>query len=215
MYLLEILDKENLNENEKEALKRYTELFKILPLFMNQLDYLNYCINEIDKTRIESTKNRLEKNRQFIEDLTNLFSKVNTDYEDLYIHATTNSNNAKLILNRGLYVYSDELEDFSFPYQDFEQIFSYEYCGNLSNNQVQDYIIIFRMPKNDADFETISEEEAKEAMAFINMRRIGLIIPPSGKISPENILGVIDKSKMIVLANDKFKTGLYDHIVKK
>ena len=200
--MLKIMDRNNLNDNEKEIIRKYTELYSILPTFISRLDSLDNLTYLVEKAKVEKTVNKLSENDEFMDDLNNLFSKTNPELEDLYIHATGSSHSANNIMNKGLYTFSDDLTSFSFPYRDFNQIFTYQY-GN-ETNRVGDYIIIFRMPKGNHGAQRISEEEAKNVVGEIDMRRNSVVILPTHKIPASDILGIIDKKDMKVIENDKF-----------
>ena len=201
-FLLDILDKENVTDKEKETIRKYTELFSCLNIFMDKLDYLDTSADKVSIAKIEKNKSRLESNDKFIDEMNNLFSKVDSEKEDLYIHATTSLEGAKTILQNGLYSFSEDLSSFSYPYLNYEQIFTYEYGSEL--NKVGEAIILFRLPKDTHELVRLSEEEAKEAMGMMNMRR-NIIAAPSYKVKSEDILGIIDKKNMRVINNEKFK----------
>ena len=208
-HLLKIIDKDNLTKDEKNILKNYTELFNILPTFIGRLDYLDTCVIKMEDIKTEKNKNKLEQNHQFMDDLTKLLSKVNSDYEYIYIHATTSENAAKSILDKGLYVDSDELDSFSFPYQNIDQILTYQYGGVFSTNQADSYIVIFRISKDDGNLVNLTKEEIEEAKSFINMRRNILLPTPTKKVIPSNILGFVDKKNMQVVYNNNFMINNY------
>ena len=211
--LLEILKKNELTENEKLFLKRYAELLQILPSFMYTIENLDLCSRKIQKAKREKFMN--EVTPEFMNRLKILVSKVNIDKESIYMQATTSKETCDKIIEKGLYVFTDDdLTDFSWPCgdikndEDLKRILSFEYNGNMFGSRADNYIVLYRKNKDtNMDFVEISEEEKEEALSFIEMRRnrMGLFLKPTKKISTDNILGYIDKKRKQVVLNPKYK----------
>ena len=119
---------------------------------------------------------------------------------------------AMSIINKGLYAFGD-IDSFSVPFIDLEQIFSYHH-GNAVN-KVSDYIFIFRMSKDNYELESISEQEQKEMLGKMEMRRSALLAYPTAKVNGTNILGIIDKKNMKVVYNDNFMHSINDKLNDK
>ena len=119
-----------------------------------------------------------------------LLSRINFDKEDLHIHATTNEIAAKSIIENGLYTYGDDLSAFSFQWcgnakndHDIESILTYGYGGITESSKAENYVILFRVPKDQTNLEELSEEEQRIAQSLVETRRMGIVMKPTHKIS--------------------------------
>lgn len=140
-----------------------------------------------------------------------LLSRINFDKEDLHIHATTSEIAAKSIIKNGLYTYGDDLYAFSFLWcgnmkndYDIESILTYGYGGITESSKAENYVILFRVPKDQTNLEELSEEEQKKAQSLVETRRMGIMMVPTHKISNKEILGYIDKEKGQVIFNPNY-----------
>ena len=143
-----------------------------------------------------------------------LTSSINSELEDVYMHSTNSEAAAKSILEHGLYVFGDDLSDFSVPFrkimtvQDIKEIMSYEYGGLSQNSKAEDYIVLFSMPKNEQRFRAIDEKEKEDANSFVEIRRNGMFAQQfeiNKKVGKENILGYVDKGKRQVILNPTYQ----------
>ena len=140
-----------------------------------------------------------------------LISRVNFDKENLYVHATTSEVAAKSIIEHGLYTYGNDLDSFSCQWcgdiknnKDIEEILTYGYGGIIESSKADNYVVLFKGPKDHANLEELSEEEQDKAQNFVETRRMGLMIIPTHKISNKEILGYIDKEKGHVIFNPNY-----------
>ena len=177
---------------------------------MDILDYLDSSYDKIANSKMDSNLKKYSASNDFSNSITDLLSKVDSEYENIFLHATTSLEASESIMQNGLYTFG-ELDSFCAPYSDIEQIFKYQYGSET--NMYDEYIIVFRLPKNKSESDSISNEEAQEAMKHIEMRR-SITIPPTGKISSSDILGIVDKKNMKVIPNEKFKQLDYEEINK-
>ena len=200
--LLHILDKKVLTDDEKKVVANYLELFKVLPRFMDTLDYLDSSYDKIENSKMDSNFKRYNNSSEFSESITSLLSKVDSEYENIFLHVTTSLEASMSIMQNGLYAFG-ELDSFCEPYENIEQIFTYQYGSESSI--YDEYVILFRLPKNKSGLDSISNEEAQEAMKKITMRRQLIHMQPTGKISSSDILGIVDKKNMKVIPNESFK----------
>ena len=141
-----------------------------------------------------------------------LTSGINSEQEDVYLHCTTSDTAAESILEHGLYVLGNYLEDFSTPFkkiiteQDIEEIMKHEY-----NSKTDNFIVFFRMPKNEQKFKPVDKQESEAAKSFIEIRRdielSSMQFEITQKVGREDILGYINKDKLQVILNPAFQAN--------
>lgn len=197
-----IIRKDKLNDNDKDVVSRYYEFLIGLPELLKADRHIIECSNKVAIEKRKASENRFKSNEDFLTSINNLISFSDRDKEDLYIHATKDLRSSKSIIENGLYTFG-EMDSFCFPFESINQILKYEYGSSFS--LYDNYVVVFRLPKDSFGPDKISEEEASMAVGSIDMRRSGLYMKPTGKIKPSDILGVIDKKNMRVIENPNFE----------
>lgn len=201
-YLLDVLNKDILDEKDKNILKTYCEFFKVIPYLVSIINCLEDGIEKIRRAKLTKDVDKYKSDKNFISEINGLLSEVDIDKEDLYLHSTTSLDASKSIIEKGLYTFGKDLDSFCENYRSVEQILKYQYGSET--NMTGNYVVIIGFPKDKTNIIELNEEEQKEAMGFIDTRR-GFVAPPSYLVPSENILGVVDKKNLKVIKNPNYK----------
>lgn len=139
--------------------------------------------------------NNFKSNSKFITDVTSIMAHNSTEYQYLY-HGTTCIEDTERILTKGLYMASDNLDRTSYSEFNLDELLLYSrgFAGEIG----RDAIIVIKRPINENIVTTVSKEE-NPAVA---QSGLGGFSQMNYKISPEFILGYVNKKDQIVVFND-------------
>lgn len=196
-----LIDKKMTNRSEVlKEFAEYTIVFeKYLELEQRIKQYISY-INKLDKS---SKLEELTNDSKFMAELEELIT--HNDDETLYYHGTPSRHDAENILEKGLFLNSDNILTTTFGNLSLKEILSYQYGDNF--NKVGDYMIVIKGPKEEDVVRETTDIEKRENNN-IAARRLGLMVPVNKYIvEPQYIVGIIDKVEHVIIKNPEVYTS--------
>lgn len=198
-FLLALVD--NQYPNRDLVLKNWTEFFHVCRDYFGIIDAVNQCSIDAENLKTDFEITKLESNKKFMDDLE-LLLKHNPDEETYYFHATNSRKSAQNILDKGLYMYDDDLSSTTYPELDKEAVLSYEYGNGLGNNAT--YVVVLKGKEGTNIVRNTTDKEKKESVGI--SRRMALTSEECNYIvDPENIVGFVDRKREEVVFNKMVK----------
>ncbi len=198
-FLLALVD--NAYPNRNLILENWTEFFSVCREYSGIIDAVNECSNDSEKLKADFDLLNLESNKKFMNDL-DLLLEHNPDEETYYFHATNSRTSAQNILDKGLYMYADDLSSTTYPELTKKDVLSYEYGNGLGNSAT--YVVVLKCREGDNIVRNTTDFEKKESVGV--SRRMALVSEECDYIvDPENIVGFIDRKKGEVVFNKMVK----------
>ena len=189
------------DETDKEIVKKYTEFLISLPKYIEIMDHVVDRASNLSKKRMQMRKDRFHSKEEFIEEINNMISHDPNSSEFLY-HVPQCEEDAKNILNEGLYMYSDRMSSTTLSELTSEELLIHGYGSDFQ--YFEDYIVVIDKPINEDIIEEIPEEIREPIKIY--PRRSGLVNKiPTYVIPSQYIVGYIDKEHMEVVYNPNYK----------
>ena len=189
------------SEVDKEILKAYTEFLISMPKYVKTREYLVSRASKLGEKRQQMRNEKFHSDETFIEEINKIIAHDSNSSEYLY-HVPQTEEDAKKILEEGLYMFSDRMSSSTISELTTEEILQHGYGSNFQ--YFEEYVVVIDKPIN-AD---IIEEIPEEKRNYINImpRRPGLVNKkPTHVIPSQYVVGYIDKEQLKVVYNPNYK----------
>ena len=205
---IEILGKDKPTVEEKETLRRYLELFRVIPRIMETIDNLKAAEAEAGKYGKQNTSSM---SLSSVDDATEDAKAIDDYLEEelrevsglrIYLSGTLSKDSVENILKKGLNLISASEDDYGSYCTEYtgdtEQIRKY-YKEGYGN-----YIIIMcGFPDGIPQLEDIPEAERGDAYADMHIRRKVFVLPDK-RVNRKYIFGYYDSNTKRIILNPNF-----------
>ena len=175
--------------NREQILKNWAEFLIVLKDYIKIINEFDKCINQVSEEKMKNNLDNYYSNLDFINELEDLIDHDKNNEEYLY-HATSTLEDGLNVLDKGLFMASDDLSSTTFSEFSIPDILTYEYGNDF--RKVGDYIIVIKKPNNQKIVRKTTELEKQENL--IMSRRIGYTNPINNYvIEPAYIVGLVDR----------------------
>lgn len=201
-FLLALVD--DAYPNRDLILQSWTEFFLVCREFSCMNKAFDECIDDSYMAKANFHILMLESNKKFMSDL-DLLLEHNPDEETYYYHATMFRKTAQNILDKGLYMYGEDLESTAYPELSRKNVLSFEYGNGLGSSAT--YVVVLREKEGTNIVRNTTDLEREESVGI--SRRAGMdFLKCNYIVDPENIVGFIDRKKGEVVFNKMVKKDI-------